>query len=54
MTTNAVIARLRRMLREFRTARTGNVAITFAIATIPVIGFIGAAIDYSHSRAFSD
>ena len=51
MTTNAVIARLRRMLREFRTARTGNVAITFAIATIPVIGFIGAAIDYSHANS---
>ena len=42
---------LSRALRDFGSARTGNVAITFAIATLPVIGGVGAAVDYSHANA---
>ena len=38
-------------VREFRTARSGNVAITFAIATLPIIGGVGAAVDYSHANS---
>jgi Flp pilus assembly protein TadG len=38
-------------LRDFRIARGGNVAITFAFATIPVIGAIGAGFDYSHANS---
>jgi len=38
-------------LRAFRGAREGNVAVIFAIPVIPVIGFIGAAYDYSHANA---
>jgi len=45
------ISKLRRALRDFRAARSGNVAITFAIATLPMVGFVGAAIDYSHANA---
>jgi Flp pilus assembly protein TadG len=39
-------------LRAFRTARGGNVAITFALATLPIIAAVGAAIDYSRANAF--
>lgn len=38
-------------LRAFRVAHAGNVAIIFALASIPVIGFIGAGYDYSHANA---
>ena len=44
-------SKLSRALRDFGSARTGNVAITFAIATLPVIGGVGAAVDYSHANA---
>ncbi len=40
-----------RTLRAFRDERRGNVAITFAIAAIPMIGFIGAGYDYSHANS---
>jgi Flp pilus assembly protein TadG len=40
--------RLRTCLQNFRTASAGNITVTFALATIPVIGAVGAAVDYSH------
>ena len=43
--------KLRGALRDFCRARGGNVAITFAFATIPVIGLVGAGFDYSHANA---
>jgi Flp pilus assembly protein TadG len=42
---------LREQLRSFGRDRRGNIAITFALAVIPVIGCVGAAIDYSHANA---
>ncbi|MGE0676382.1 pilus assembly protein TadG-related protein [Pseudolabrys sp.] len=38
-------------LRAFNCSRSGNVAITFAIATLPVIGAVGAAVDYSRANS---
>ena len=38
-------------LRAFRIARGGNVAITFAIATLPIVTFVGFAVDYSHANS---
>src|ERR1700753_2240531 len=38
---------LRRTVRHFVGADTGNVAVIFTIAAIPIISFVGAAIDYS-------
>jgi Flp pilus assembly protein TadG len=35
----------------FRAARAGNVAITFALATVPILGFVGAAVDYSRANS---
>src|SRR5689334_15496061 len=43
--------KFRSALRDFRVARGGNVAITFAFATIPVIGAIGAGYDFSHANS---
>ncbi len=39
-----------RLLRRFKRDRRGNVAITFALATLPIIGFVGAAVDYSSAN----
>ena len=36
--------------RAFVRDSAGNVAITFGIATLPIIGAIGAAVDYSHAN----
>ena len=38
-------------LREIRAASGANVAVTFALATVPIAGFVGAAVDYSHGNA---
>jgi Flp pilus assembly protein TadG len=46
-----MFATLRRQLGRFSGERAGNVAITFAFATLPVIGFVGAAVDYSRANA---
>ena len=40
-----------RLLRRFKRDRRGNVAITFALATLPIIAFAGAAVDYSTANA---
>ena len=40
-----------RKWRAFVRDRGGNVAITFAFATLPVIGAVGAAVDYSHANS---
>jgi Flp pilus assembly protein TadG len=45
------IRRLARASIRFRRERRGNVAITFAIALIPMLAFVGAAIDYSRANA---
>jgi Flp pilus assembly protein TadG len=47
----ALWTKFRRSLCNFGAARGGNVAITFAMATLPVIGGVGAAVDYSHANA---
>ena len=39
------------ILKSFASARRGNVAITFALATLPIIGGVGAAIDFSHANS---
>jgi Flp pilus assembly protein TadG len=44
-----LVARVRAAFKQFVAARGGNVAITFTIAIIPVIGFVGAAVDYSRA-----
>src|SRR5665213_1773246 len=41
----------RRAMAAFRAARKGNVAITFALASLPVVGTVGFAVDYSHANS---
>jgi Flp pilus assembly protein TadG len=47
----ALFDRLCRSVRELRAANGANVTITFALATIPMVGFVGAAVDYSHANS---
>ena len=51
MTISKIISRLRARARDFVAARSGNVTITFALATIPIIGFTGVAVDYSRANS---
>src|SRR6201994_4996585 len=46
----SITRRIREVAKRFISAKAGNVAVTFAIAGIPVIGFVGAAIDYSRAN----
>jgi Flp pilus assembly protein TadG len=43
--------RFRKLAQELRTANGANVTITFALATIPMVGFVGAAVDYSRGNS---
>jgi Flp pilus assembly protein TadG len=42
---------LARARARFAPARDGNVAITFAIALIPMLAFVGAAVDFSRANS---
>jgi Flp pilus assembly protein TadG len=42
---------LGRVIDKFRAARGGNVVITFALALIPLMIVVGAAVDYSHANS---
>jgi Flp pilus assembly protein TadG len=51
MALSSMLSRLQSHLRAFRRSERGNVMITFALATIPVIAFMGAAVDYSRGNS---
>jgi Flp pilus assembly protein TadG len=36
---------------RFVRADEGNIAVTFAIALVPILGFVGAAVDYTRANA---
>lgn len=42
---------LRSLLTAFRDGTSGNVAMIFAITLVPLIGFVGAAVDYAHAAS---
>lgn len=44
-------ARLRRTAAAFRQDRRGNVAILFTLAIVPILGLVGAAVDYSRANS---
>ena len=46
-----LLQKLTRGLRSFKGDKRGNVMITFALATLPIVGFTGFAVDYSHANA---
>jgi Flp pilus assembly protein TadG len=39
------------LFRRFKRDDRGNVAVIFALATLPIIGFVGSAVDYSSANA---
>src|SRR5262249_11390892 len=45
------ISALFRLFRPFARDERGNVAMMFAIAAVPLIGFAGAAIDYTRANS---
>ena len=49
--TASLSGKLRQTLRALRAAREGNVAITFGLVMVPVIGLVGAAVDYSRANS---
>lgn len=51
MILQAVASYLTRAARAFVGARTGNVAVHFAIAIVPILGGVGAAVDYSRANS---
>src|SRR3954451_25444745 len=49
--TRRAIDRLRHAAKSFRADRSGNIAVIFGIAAIPVFCLVGAAVDYSRGNA---
>jgi Flp pilus assembly protein TadG len=50
MATNTPLDELRARLRRLRSERRGNVVLTFALLLIPIMGAVGAAVDYSRAN----
>lgn len=46
-----LIDKLQRQWQAFRSSREGNVVMIFTLALIPVIGAVGAAVDYSRANS---
>src|SRR5262249_62284126 len=51
MAMNSVLVRLCNQLQAFRSERGGNVMLIFALAIIPIVGAVGAAVDYSRANS---
>jgi Flp pilus assembly protein TadG len=47
----SISSRVRAAARRFIGAKDGNIAVIFAIAAVPVISFVGAAIDYTRANS---
>src|SRR5712671_5487835 len=47
----ALIDFMCRAMRELRAANGANVTVIFALATVPVVGAVGAAVDYSQANS---
>ena len=51
MTGASVLQKLCAAIGRFAGARKGNIAVIFALSAIPIISFVGAAIDYTRANA---
>ncbi len=49
-TASVLLRRLVRAAARLQRQRRGNVAVTFALALIPILAFVGAAVDYSRAN----
>jgi Flp pilus assembly protein TadG len=52
MARHSVLSRLLGKLRTLRAAEHGNVAVTFTLALIPIVGSVGVAVDYSRANNY--
>lgn len=48
---SAIFTRLRTAAARFPAATDGNIAVLFALAAVPVLSFVGVAIDYSRANS---
>ncbi len=51
MADQSVTSWLRHRVRSFGSATGGNIGLTFALSIVPIVGFVGAAIDYSRANS---
>jgi Flp pilus assembly protein TadG len=51
MLDTTIFSRVRAATRRFAGANQGNIAVLFAIAAVPIISFVGAAIDYTRANS---
>jgi Flp pilus assembly protein TadG len=51
MLDTTIFSRVRAATCRFAGANQGNIAVLFAIAAVPIISFVGAAIDYTRANA---
>jgi Flp pilus assembly protein TadG len=51
MRNTAIFNRVRTAARRFAKADQGNIAVLFAIAAVPILTFVGAAIDYTRANS---
>ena len=42
---------IKELAYRFAGDRRGNIAIVFALSVVPMVGFVGAAVDYSHANS---
>jgi Flp pilus assembly protein TadG len=47
----SISGRVRAAARRFIRAKDGNIAVIFAIAAVPLISFVGAAVDYTRANS---
>ena len=48
---SAIFTRLRTAAARFPAATDGNIAVIFALAAVPILSFVGVAIDYSRANS---
>ncbi|NPU13665.1 hypothetical protein HL667_28060 [Bradyrhizobium sp. 83012] len=51
MTAATLVRFCRHTVRRFARDNRGNIAVTFAIALLPILAFVGAGVDYSRANA---
>ena len=51
MLVTSIASKVRGAARRFAGANQGNIAVIFAIALVPILSFMGAAIDYTRANA---
>ena len=51
MQVEQVRQRIKELVRRFAGEQRGNIAVVFALSVVPMVGFVGAAVDYSHANS---